>query len=217
MSSALYSTGCLNGASSLSLLQTTSSRSTSHGCLARQAQPHGRRVKAEVRRVGSSLKLARLDSCPRGFSFASNGIFNPLRLPSIKSGAPPTRFERRSFGQVRASSSELSFQEGYARRRGRSIEQPAPSTSGRSGLSSSNLSRSASLGLFVERTKDAVHWSFKKPRPRATVIEKKLKRSLTGDRQREANRLTQAPGVLFFLRNHFCMNFIYLGIFPHVF
>jgi hypothetical protein len=166
MSSSLYSTGCVKGASSLSLLQTLSSQ---HGALS---------------------------SPPRALSFARNGIFNPLGLPARKGMVLPIRSGR--VGQPRASSAELSFQDGYGRRRGRSIERPAPSTSGRSGLSSSNSSRSASLGLFVERTKNAIHWSSKRPLPRATVIEKKLKRSLTGDRQRDPNRLLQAVLSHFF-------------------
>ncbi|KAG0559413.1 hypothetical protein KC19_10G102600 [Ceratodon purpureus] len=197
MSSSLYSTGCVKGASSLSLLQTVSSLSTSHGSVARHARPCGRRPGAEVARLRGSLKLATVSSRPRGLSFSSNGIFNPLGLPTTaRKGTMSCRSERPSFGQPRASSSELSFQDGYGRRRGRSIERPTPSTSGRSGLPSSNSSRSASLGLFVERTKNAIHWSSKRPRPRASAIEKKLKRSLTGDRQRDATLPAQAPGGL---------------------
>jgi hypothetical protein len=122
-------------------------------------------------------------------AFSSSGVlFNPLCLPVTKRGVSSTRL---GFGQQprAASAAEFSRQDSYGRRRGRSIEQPVPSTSGRSGLPNSNTSRSPSLGLFVERTKNAIHWSSKRPRPRAIVIEKRLQRSLTGDR-------LQAPGTL---------------------
>lgn len=194
MSSALYSTSCMKGASSLSLLHSPSSSSKPNGSLPRLARTQRKLPRAEFTRLpGNPLKL----EPSLKLSFSCNGIiFNPLCLPISKRGLtiPSTRRERLSFAQQprAASASEFSRQDSYGRRRGRSIEQPVPSTSGRSGLSNSNTIRSPSLGLFVERTKNAIHWSSKRPRPRATVIEKKLKRSLTGGRQRQE---TQAPGM----------------------
>lgn len=137
---------------------------------------------------GAAFGLSRSDgrtlSERRVLSFSSS--FNPLRL------APGSSRKGRGggslpFGARAAAASEFSRQDSYGRRRGRSLERPSvPSTSG---------SNTSSLGLFVERTKNAIHWSNKRPRPRATVIEKKLKRSLTGERQRQSTT-TPLPGSL---------------------
>lgn len=175
-------------------MKGASSPCTSYGSLACQSQRQGTRTINAA--VDNPLKLTSLSS-PR-LSYASNGIFNPLCLPATSNGVPSIRE-----GRSRRPSSELSRQDSYPhRRRGRSIEQPVPSTSGRKDVSYTNSSRSASLGLFVERTKNAILWSSKRPRPRATVIEKKIRRSLSGDiektlkRQRDLTQLNPAPGSL---------------------
>lgn len=133
--------------------------------------------------LGLSSDERSLRARRKGLSFSSS--FNPLRSLGSSSGASRRELP---FGGARAASaaSEFSRQDSYGRGRGRSLERPL-STSG------SNNSSNNSLGLFVERTKNAIHWSNKRPRPRATVIEKKLKRSLTVERQRQSTT-TPAPG-----------------------
>ena len=209
MSSSLCTSGCVKRASSLSLLQTSSptstsiparqlqSRRTNGGARVCNSSPcgHGRtHQNVSNSRLYTPLRLPKL-SCSQ-IPQLNNGIFNPLFLKAATRVGDFLPLRKVKSGQPCASSSDLSRQSRY-NYGGSNVEQPVPSTSGRTGPSR-NSSRSDSLSLFVERTKNAVVWSSKRPRPRASATEKKYKRhsSFSGERQRDAKLANATAGML---------------------